>query len=391
MNNYILSNYNRINLKFINGKGSWLYTKNEKYLDFSSGIAVNCLGHSNTKLIKALEFQSKKLWHTSNLYRISEQEILAKKLCEYSFADKAFFCNSGAEAMEAVVKIIRRYHYMRGDHNRKNIIVLNNAFHGRTLTTIQAGSNKFHREGFLAKNNCDCGFSRVLSNDIAFLEKKINKNTAAILFEPIQGEGGINTFSKSFFKNIKQLCKEKEILLAFDEVQSGIARTGKVFSYEWYGAAPDIISLAKGLGGGFPIGAVLMVDKVSKCMGPGTHGSTFGGNQLACSVALAVMKEVAKKSFLSKVQSNGTFLKGELKKIKKKFPNLVSSIKGKGLLLGIELKISTQKFCILAREKKLLLVPAANNVVRLLPPLNVKKNEIYMAIKIIQKCLEALS
>ena len=391
MNNYILPNYNRINLKFINGKGSWLYTKNDKYLDFSSGIAVNCLGHSNTKLIKALEFQSKKLWHTSNLYRISEQEILAKKLCEYSFADKAFFCNSGAEAMEAVVKIIRRYHYMRGDHNRKNIIVLNNAFHGRTLTTIQAGSNKFHREGFLAKNNCDCGFSRVLSNDISLLEKKINKNTAAILFEPIQGEGGINTFSKNFFKNIKQLCKEKEILLAFDEVQSGIARTGKLFSYEWYGAAPDIISLAKGLGGGFPIGAVLMVDKVSKCMGPGTHGSTFGGNQLACSVALAVMKEVAKKSFLSKVQSNGTFLKGELKKIKKKFPNLVSSIKGKGLLLGIELKISTQKFCILAREKKLLLVPAANNVVRLLPPLNVKKDEINMAIKIIQKCLEALS
>ena len=391
MNNYILPNYNRINLKFINGKGSWLYTKNDKYLDFSSGIAVNCLGHSNTKLIKALEFQSKKLWHTSNLYRISEQEILAKKLCEYSFADKAFFCNSGAEAMEAVVKIIRRYHYMRGDHNRKNIIVLNNAFHGRTLTTIQAGSNKFHREGFLAKNNCDCGFSRVLSNDIALLEKKINKNTAAILFEPIQGEGGINTFSKNFFKNIKQLCKEKEILLAFDEVQSGIARTGKLFSYEWYGAAPDIISLAKGLGGGFPIGAVLMVDKVSKCMGPGTHGSTFGGNQLACSVALAVIKEVAKKSFLSKVQSNGTFLKEELKKIKKKFPNLVSSIKGKGLLVGIELKISTQKFCILAREKKLLLVPAANNVVRLLPPLNVKKDEINMAIKIIQKCLEALS
>ena len=169
--------------------------------------------------------------------------------------------------MEAVVKIIRRYHYMRGDHNRKNIIVLNNAFHGRTLTTIQAGSNKFHREGFLAKNNCDCGFRRVLSNDIAFLEKKINKNTAAILFEPIQGEGGINTFSKSFFKNIKQLCKEKEILLAFDEVQSGIARTGKLFSYEWYGVAPDIISLAKGLGGGFPIGAVLMVDKVSKVHG----------------------------------------------------------------------------------------------------------------------------
>ena len=189
MNIYTLSNYNRINLNFVYGKGSWLYTKNEKYLDFSSGIAVNCLGHANRKLINALQFQANKLWHTSNLYRISEQEKLAKKLCDHSFADKVFFCNSGAEATEGVVKIIRRYHYALGNYERKNIIVLNNAFHGRTVTGIQAGYNKQHREGFLGKKNCDCGFTRVSRNEIGLLEKKINSSTAAILFEPIQGEG----------------------------------------------------------------------------------------------------------------------------------------------------------------------------------------------------------
>ena len=391
MNNYILPTYNRINLKFINGKGAWLFTKNDKYLDFSSGIAVNFLGHANKKLIKALNLQANKLWHTSNLFRISEQEDLAKMLCDYSFADKAFFCNSGAEATEGVVKIIRRYHYMLGDYNRKNIIVLDNAFHGRTLTSIQAGSNKSHREGFLAKNNCDCGFNRVPSDDINLLEKKINNNTAAILFEPIQGEGGVNTFSLNYFKKIKSLCKKYKILLAFDEVQSGIARTGKMFSHEWYRVSPDIMSLAKGLGGGFPIGAILMTNKISKCMGFGTHGSTFGGNQLACSVALAVIKEVSKKSFLSKIQDNGLFLKEKLEKIKQNYPNLIISIKGKGLLVGIEFKASTEKFCSLAREKKLLLVPAAKNVVRLLPPLNVKKNEIKIAVSVIEKCLEELN
>ena len=352
MSKYILSNYNRIDLKFINGKGSWLFTKDDKYLDFSSGIAVNCLGHANKKLIKALELQASKLWHTSNLFRISEQEELAKKLCSYSFADKVFFCNSGAEATEAIVKIIRKYHYMMGNPNKKNIIVLDNAFHGRTMTSIQAGSNKSHREGFLAKNDCDCGFSRVKENNIMHLKKKINKNTAAILFEPIQGEGGVNTFSKSFFKEIKRLCKEKKILLAFDEVQSGIARTGKLFSHEWYGVTPDIMSLAKGLGGGFPIGAVLMKDKLAKCMGYGSHGSTFGGNQLACSVALAVLKEVSNKKFLLKVQNNGLFMKKNLENLKKKFPDIIIDIKGKGLLTGIEFRSATEKFCLLARKKK---------------------------------------
>ncbi len=390
MQNYILPTYNRIDLEFVSGKGSWLFTKNEKYLDFSSGIAVNCLGHGNKKLINALQIQAKKLWHTSNLYRISQQEKLAKELCENSFADKAFFCNSGAEATEGVIKIVRKYHYMLGEYSRKNIIVLNNAFHGRTLANIQAGSNEMHREGFLAKKNCDCGFIRVPAEDINSLNKRINKDTAAILIEPIQGEGGVNTFSNRYFKDIRELCKKNKILLAFDEVQSGIARTGQLFSHEWYRVKPDIMSLAKGLGGGFPIGAILMSKNVAKCMGYGTHGSTFGGNQLACSVALAVLKEVKQKKFLKKIQNHGNFLSENLNKMKDNYPHHILSVKGKGLLMGIELKIPTSKFCSLARKKKLLLVPAANNVVRLLPPLNVKKNEIKIALRVIEECIKEI-
>ncbi len=391
MNNYILPNYNRIDLNFIHGNGAWLYTKNAKYLDFSSGIAVNCLGHANKKLIKALQSQANKLWHTSNLFRISEQEKLAKKLCDNSFADKAFFCNSGAEATEGIVKMVRRYHFAMGEKKRRNIIVLNNAFHGRTVTGIQAGYNQTHREGFLGKENCDCGFSRLSMNKIDILEKKINSSTAAILFEPIQGEGGINTFSRDFFVKVKKLCKKHKILLAFDEVQSGIARTGKLFSHEWYGVSPDIMGLAKGLGGGFPVGAVLMTNKVARGMVAGTHGSTFGGNQLACSVALAVINEVSKKSFLSKVYSKGLYLKKKLEKMKIDFPDEILSIKGKGLLLGIELRNPPNLLCDLARKKKLLLVPAANNVIRLLPPLNIKKDEIKIALEIIEKCFREIN
>ncbi len=391
MEDYILPTYNRINIKFLRGSGSWLYTKDEKYLDFSTGIAVNCLGHSNKKLIKALEVQASKLWHTSNLYRITEQEKLAKALCDLSFSDKVFFCNSGAEATEGLIKIVRRYQYISGNNKRKNIIVLDNAFHGRTLAGIQAGSNKLHREGFLGKDNCDCGFTRIPSNNLDLLKKAINNYTAAVLLEPIQGEGGVNTFSSNYFKKIKSICKKNKVLLAFDEVQSGIARTGKLFSHQWYGVSPDIMSLAKGLGGGFPIGAILMTKEVAKGMGHGTHGSTFGGNQLACSVALTVLKEVSKKNFLLKVHENGVFLKKNLNSLKINYSKLITAVKGKGLLAGIKFKDSTIDFCNLARKKKLLLVPAANNVIRLLPPLNVKKSEIKSAMLIIKKCLEEIS
>ena len=294
-----MSTYARINLCFDKGKGSWLYTKNgKKYLDFASGIAVNTLGHSNPKLIKALNNQAVKLWHTSNLYHIEEQELLAEKLCNLSFAEKVFFCNSGTEATEGVIKMIRHYHFHKGNQLKKDIIVLNDSFHGRTLTGLSAGSNEKHKEGFMAGNDGDYGFIRVSSGDLEMLKNNININTAAIFLEPIQGEGGINVLSKNYLKDVKRICKENDLLLALDEVQCGIARTGKMFAYQWSGIKPDIMGLAKGLGGGFPIGAILTTKAVSLGMTPGTHGSTFGGNQLASVVSNVVLSEVSKTSFL---------------------------------------------------------------------------------------------
>ncbi len=391
MNNYILPTYNRIKLKFLHGKGSWLYTKYDKYLDFSSGIAVNCLGHSNKILKNALQSQSNKLWHTSNLYTISEQEKVAEQLCKLSFADKVFFCNSGAEATDGVIKIIRKYHYENGNKKKNKIIVFNNAFHGRTLTGILAGSNESHREGFLPHAKSTGGFVRVNYGSIKAIDKAIDDNIAGIFFEPIQGEGGINVADVNYLKEVRRICNKYNILLALDEVQCGIGRTGKLFAYQWSNIKPDLLTSAKGLGGGFPIGAVLMTNKVAKKMNFGSHGSTFGGNQLACSVASAVIREITKKNFLKKVQEYGFFLKEKLEVFKVNYPMIISSIKGKGLLSGIELKIPTDTFCKLAREKKLLLVPAANNVVRILPPLNVKKNEIKMAISVIEECLKEVS
>ncbi|PPR26707.1 MAG: Acetylornithine aminotransferase [Alphaproteobacteria bacterium MarineAlpha9_Bin4] len=391
MNNYILPTYNRIKLKFLHGEGSWLYTKYDRYLDFSSGIAVNCLGHSNKKLKKALELQANKLWHTSNLYIISEQEKLAEQLCKLSFANKVFFCNSGAEATDGVIKIMRKYHYANGNKKKNKIIVFNNAFHGRTLTGILAGSNLSHREGFLPNIKSTGGFTRVEFDNIKALDKAIDSNTAGIFLEPIQGEGGINVADINYLKEVRKICNKHNILLALDEVQCGIGRTGKFFAYQWSNIKPDLLTSAKGLGGGFPIGAVLMTNEVAKKMTFGSHGSTFGGNQLACSVALSVIGEITKKNFLKKVIENGNFLRKKLESFKNLYPMVFSSVKGKGLLSGIELKIPTKDFCELARKKKLLLVPAANNVVRLLPPLNVKKNEIKIATSIIEKCLKEIS
>ena len=391
MNNYILPTYNRIKLEFLYGKGSWLYTKNDRYLDFSSGIAVNCLGHSNKILKNALQTQSNKLWHTSNLYKISKQEKVAEQLCKLSFADKVFFCNSGAEATDGVIKIIRKYHYENGNKKKNKIIVFNNAFHGRTLTGILAGSNESHREGFLPHAKANGGFIRVDYGSIDAISKVIDNNIAGIFFEPIQGEGGINVADINYLKEVRRICDKYNILLALDEVQCGIGRTGKLFAYQWSNIKPDLLTSAKGLGGGFPIGAVLMTNKVAKKMNFGSHGSTFGGNQLACSVALAVIREITKKKFLKKVEKYGFFLKEKLEIFKANYPAIISSIKGKGLLSGIELNIPTDTFCKLAREKKLLLVPAANNVVRILPPLNVKKNEIKIAISVIEECLKEVS
>ena len=381
MSDYILPTYARINITFTHGKGSWLYdSEKKKYLDFTSGIAVNCLGHTNSFLLKALKQQSKKLWHTSNLYKIKEQEDLAKELCRSSFADKVFFCNSGAEATEGTIKIIRKFHYSKGNYKKKKVIVFDNAFHGRTLTGILAGSNDNHREGFLPSNKSKGGFIRVNFNNVATLKKIIDDETAGVFLEPIQGEGGINVATVEFLKEVRKICNQKKILLALDEVQCGIGRTGKLFAHEWSNIKPDLLTSAKGLGGGFPIGAILLSNEVSKAIKPGSHGSTFGGNQLASAVSLAVIREISKKKFLNNVVNIGSFLEKEINKIIKKNPNKLLSISGKGLMLGIKCRVNNITLCESLREKGLLVVPAANNVVRLLPPLNITRIEAKIAI-----------
>ena len=385
MSDYILSTYGRINVTFTHGKGAWLYSdKKRKYLDFTAGIAVNCLGHASPILIEALKKQSKKLWHTSNLYKIKEQEMLARKLCKLSFADKVFFCNSGAEATEGLVKIARKYYHSQGSFLKKNIIVLDNAFHGRTITGIQAGSNLSHKNGFVAKENCSCGFTRVPFGSIEKLENNINQETAAVLVEPIQGEGGVNVASVNYLKAIRKLCNKNNILMILDEVQSGIGRTGKTFAYEWSQIRPDMVGLAKGLGGGFPIGAILLKNKIALHIKPGSHGSTFGGNQLASAVSLAVVKEISKKKFLKNVIDIGSFLENEIKHLIKENPSKLKSITGKGLMLGIKCIMLNTDLCKKLRERGLLVVPAANNVVRLLPPLNITRVEAKIAISIIK-------
>jgi acetylornithine/N-succinyldiaminopimelate aminotransferase len=384
MSNYLLSTYSRINLSFTHGKGSWLYTSdNKKYLDFASGIAVNCLGHSNPVLLKALNKQSRKLWHTSNLYNIKEQEDLAKELCKKSFADKVFFCNSGAEATEGLIKIARKYHYIQAKYSKKEIIVLENAFHGRTITGIQAGSNLSHKEGFIAKQDCSCGFIKAPFGDITELKKKINSKTAAIFFEPIQGEGGINVAPKNYLESIRKICNENNILMILDEVQCGIGRTGKTFAYEWWKAKPDMVGLAKGLGGGFPIGAIMLSNKIAKHITPGSHGSTFGGNQLACAVSLAVIKEISKRKTLNNVIDLGIYLKKEINKIILRDSTTISEVFGKGLMIGIKCRKSNLDLTNDLRKQGLLVVPASNNVIRLLPPLNINKKEAKKAITII--------
>ncbi len=391
MSDYILQTYSRINITFTHGKGVWLYSdKKKKYLDFTAGIAVNCLGHASPVLIEALKKQSKKLWHTSNLYKIKEQESLAKELCKVSFADKVFFCNSGAEATEGLVKVARKYHYNQGNILKKNIVVLENAFHGRTITGIQAGSNPLHQEGFIAKENCACGFTRVPFGDIEKLESNINEETAAILLEPIQGEGGINVAPANYLRAIRKICNKKNILMILDEVQSGIGRTGKIFAYEWGNIKPDLVGLAKGLGGGFPVGAILLKNKVAKHIKPGNHGSTFGGNQLASAVGLAVIKEISKKKFLKNVIDIGQFLEKEINKLIQSNPEKLIGISGKGLMLGIKCKVANTDLCELLREKGLLVVPAANNVVRLLPPLNITRTEAKIAVSKLTEVMDQI-
>jgi len=385
--NYLVKNYNRKKISFVKGIGSYLYTKDgTKYLDFVQGIAVNCLGHAHPKLVKTIKEQSKKLWHISNAFQIPEGEKLAKKLCQKTFADYVMFQNSGAEATEAAIKVARRYFYSIGKPNKKRILCVKNSFHGRTLAAIFASGSKKMTEGFGYVG----GFDHFVFGNHKSLKKKIGKNTAAIMIEPIMGEGGIKVIPDWCLKELRKLCNQKKILLILDEVQCGISRSGDFFAFEKSKVKPDIVPIAKGIGGGFPIGAVLMNKKVAAGMTPGTHGSTFAGNPLACSVANTVMDIVSKKKFLKNVKNLSKYFIRNLNRLKEKYPKIIKEIRGRGLLIGIQLKKDQTKFIEKLMKDKLLTIRAAENVVRILPPLNVKKNEISQALKIINKVCSEL-
>ena len=384
----LAKNYNRRKISFVKGKGSFLFTKNgNKYLDFVQGIAVNSLGHAHPELVKAIKNQSKKLWHVSNAFQIPEGEKLARKLCKKTFADYVMFQNSGAEATEAAIKVARRYFHSIGKPNKNRILCIKNSFHGRTIAAIFASGSKKMTEGFGPKVT---GFDHFVFGDHQSLKKKINKNTAAIMVETIMGEGGIKVIPDWCLKELRKLCTKKKILLILDEVQCGISRSGDFFAFEKSKIKPDLVPIAKGIGGGFPIGAVLMNKKVAKGMTPGTHGSTFGGNPLAMAVGNKVMDIVSSKKFLNNVKSLSKYFHLNLNKIKEKYPSIIKAIRGRGLLIGIQLNMDQTKFIEKLMEKKLLTIRAAENVIRILPPLNVKKNEIDIALKIINKVCEEL-
>ncbi len=379
----LAKNYNRKKISFKYGKGSYLYsTDGKKYLDFVMGIAVNSLGHANPSLIKTINNQSKKLWHVSNAFQIPEGENLAKKLCKKTFADYVMFQNSGAEATEAAIKVAKRYFFSIGKSNKNRILCIKNSFHGRTLAAIYASGSKKMTEGFGPKLK---GFDHFNFGDHKALEKKITKNTAAIMIETIMGEGGIKVIPDFCLRELRKLCNKKKILLILDEVQCGIGRSGDFFAFEKSKVKPDIVPIAKGIGGGFPIGAVLMNKKVAAGMTPGTHGSTFGGNPLAMSVGNKVMDIVSNKNFLNKVKKLSKYFLSNLNKTKEKYPHIIKQIRGRGFLIGIQLHKDQTNFIEKLMDNKLLTIRAAENVVRILPPLNVKKSEIDKALKIINK------
>ena len=382
----LAKNYKRRKISFEYGKGSFLYSTNgKKYLDFVQGIAVNSLGHTNSYLIKAINKQSKKLWHVSNAFIIPEGEKLATRLAKKTFADFVIFQNSGAEATEAAIKVARRYFYSIGQPKKNRILCVKNSFHGRTLATIYASGSKKMTEGFGPKVD---GFDHFEFGNHNSLKKSINGRTAAIMVETVMGEGGIKVIPDWCLRELRKICNKKKILLILDEVQCGIGRSGNFFAFENSKIKPDIVPIAKGIGGGFPLGAVLMSKKVASGMVAGTHGSTFGGNPLAMSVGNAVLDQIFKRGFLTNVKKLSKYFHSELSKIKKEFPKIIKEVRGVGLLIGLQLFDDQTKFIQKLMDNKLLTIRAAENVIRILPPLNVKKQEIDLAIKTIKKvCL----
>jgi len=374
----LLPVYKRIDLVFERGEGAWLIDKEgRRFLDFASGIAVTGLGHAHPHLVRTLKEQAEKLWHVSNLFRIEPLERLADRLVAHSFAQSVFVCNSGAEAMEACIKMARRFHWQRGQPERHRIVTVEGAFHGRTMATISAAPSPRLTEGF---EPLLPGFDQVPFGDIAALEAAIGEATAAVMIEPLQGEGGIREMPEGYLERIRALCDDHDILLIFDEVQCGMGRTGRLFAHQALGVEPDIMGLAKGLGGGFPIGACLANARAASGMTPGTHGSTFGGNPLACAVANAVLDVVLEAGFLERVGAMGRLLRARLDELAGRYPDEIRRVRGQGLMLGLETVRANTEFAAAMREQQLLGVPAAENVVRLLPPMIVTEAEIEEAV-----------
>jgi acetylornithine/N-succinyldiaminopimelate aminotransferase len=386
---HLLPVFARVDLGFTRGEGCWLIsTDGERYLDFTSGVAVNALGHAHPHLVAALQEQATKLWHMSNLFKSPDGERLAARLCEHSFADLVFFCNSGAEALEGLIKLVRHYHFAKGHAERYRIITFEGAFHGRTLATLAATGSAKYLEGFGPPMD---GFDQVPHGDLDAVKKAIGPNTAGILIEPVQGEGGVRSAPPAFFKALRALCDEHGLLLSFDEVQTGMGRTGDLFAYKRLGVVPDVMSLAKALGGGFPIGAVLASSEAASGMGPGSHGSTFGGNPLAIAAANAVLDVMLKPGFFDHVQKMSLLLKQKLASVVDRFPAILSEVRGEGLLIGVKAVVPSADLVAALRGEKLLTVGAGDNVVRFLAPLIVSEAEIEHSVQCLERACAALT
>jgi len=386
---HLLPVFARADLAFVRGEGAWLTaTDGERYLDFTSGVAVNALGHAHPYLVAALQEQATKLWHMSNLFKSPDGERLAARLCEQSFADFVFFANSGAEAMECAIKVTRKYHAAKGHPERFRIVTFEGAFHGRTLATLAATGSPKYLEGFGPPMD---GFDQVPLGDLDAVKKAIGPQTAGILIEPVQGEGGVRAAPHAFFRALRELCDEKDLLLVFDEVQTGMGRTGELFAYKHLGVEPDVMSLAKALGGGFPIGACLATADAAAGMTPGSHGSTFGGNPLAVAAANAVLDVMLKPGFFEHARQMSLLLKQKLASVVDRHPDVLSEVRGEGLLIGLKAVVPSADLVVALRDEKLLTVGAGENVVRFLPPLIVTPAEIEESVVRLERACVALS
>jgi acetylornithine/N-succinyldiaminopimelate aminotransferase len=389
MTSHLLPTYARVHLAFERGEGVWLVATNgERYLDFTSGVAVNALGHAHPQMIAALTAQAQKVWHVSNLYEVPEAERVAQRLCDASFADVVFFCNSGAEAMECTIKMARKYHSANGAPERYRIITFEGAFHGRTLATLAAGGQKKYLDGFGPVME---GFDQVPFGNLEATKAAVTRETGAILIEPIMGEGGVRVVEPSFLRALRELCDQHGLLLLLDEVQTGMGRTGELFAHQRVGIEPDIMALAKALGGGFPVGACLAKSEAAKGMTAGTHGSTFGGNPLAMSAANAVLDVMLEPGFLDRVRRTGLFFKQRLAEIKDQYSSVISEVRGEGLLVGVRASVPAGELVDALRAEKMIAVAAGDNVVRLLPPLIISEQEIAEGIARLDRACARLS